>query len=1226
MSLRNLAGSLTLFFLFSSAHSQWVQSAGPEGGNVHSFVATGSGVYAAVDRNIWYSTGSSWTLLNTGITAPVNSLALNGTTVFAATESDGVYRSTDNGLTWDSLNAGFGGFKDVRSLASGGSAMYAGLDPGGMYRSTNNGLSWDSINAGLPYGGIEAVAYSGGTVFAGSFGNGVYASTNAGLSWDSANDGLSYRYIYTLFATGGYLFAGTAGGGIFRSGDNGAHWSAVNTGLGSYVVLSFTAMGRALFAGTGDCVYRSMDTGVTWTAMNGGGWQYSTVMALSVGGNLLIAGVAGAGVVVSSDTALHWWPASPGMKNADVKNIIQQGTETVAATAGGLYETTDDGGQWNLVNTPWGGREFTGLAGSGSDVYAGTLGGGVLYSSDMGATWAYRNSGINGPGAAYIPAIAVLDSNVYAGTNGGFFRSSNKGGTWFSSTSTLPSGGINCIAGKPGYVFAGTQNGIYRSTDYGTTFEVVNNGIANGGYDQVRAILVNGGTLLVTDNVSIYRSTNNGDSWTLSSSGLSGDGEINCFWTDGSAIYAGADGVYLSTDDGLSWTAVGNGLPSSAVVSVTRGQNYFLAGTQDNSLWRRPTSEFSTPNAPVAIAATAVTATGFTVNWSAVTGASGYRVDVANDTGFVTAVQGDSNLSVGNVTSAAVGSLQPGTRYYYRVRAVNIGGTSPNSNIVSLITIPGSPVALGATSVDSTGFTANWNSTKGASSYHLDAATDTAFANPVAGYADLDVGSATSRQVTGLAAGTRYYYRVRALNASGAGAGSNIISVITQVVYPSTYSLTWNVPFTPRASLEDCTPSDYQLVGLPGNSGVAMSHFLSGKQDGQWEVYWDNGTQVSYPDYYVKYDGGAHFQCSTGKAFWLLQLSDWSASTQTVSTAPLDSNNDIVIPLGSGKGYYLITNPFNTAMPWSAVEIHNGLSGSPIREWTATGWVNAADFAPYVGYLYFKDSGISELRIPFPSGNTAIMGRPPSGVPDWKIDVRAVSGRYTDQTTSLGVISGGTITPGRHEARKPRYIAGIPYVWFDRPQWDSVYSEFAADFRTAGSDLEVWDMQLRSDPRKPVELTFPGVETVPPQDAVVLLDKSTARGTDLRKEERYTFTPVRHITQLSILIGRPDLVGARIRETLPKSFAILPNYPNPFNPLTMIPVAVPKEGRITLEIYNLLGQHVRTIYEGFLNPGLYTFGWDGRNDRMKETSTGVYICVLRAADDIRLSRKMLLMR
>src|SRR5438477_923290 len=93
-----------------------------------------------------------------------------------------------------------------------------------------------------------------------------------------------------------------------------------------------------------------------------------------------------------------------------------------------------------------------------------------------------------------------------------------------------------------------------------------------------------------------------------------------------------------------------------------------------------------TPAPPRAQKATNVTASSFTANWRSVSGATGYRLDVATDSSFVNYVPGYQDLDVGNTTSYNVTGLVERTTYYYRVRAYNGNDTSPNSNVIQVKT------------------------------------------------------------------------------------------------------------------------------------------------------------------------------------------------------------------------------------------------------------------------------------------------------------------------------------------------------------------------------------------------------------------------------------------------------------------------------------------------------------------------------------------------------------
>lgn len=193
-------------------------------------------------------------------------------------------------------------------------------------------------------------------------------------------------------------------------------------------------------------------------------------------------------------------------------------------------------------------------------------------------------------------------------------------------------------------------------------------------------------------------------------------------------------------------------------------------------------SQITVTATPVAIAATAPSQTGFTANWNATAGATGYKLDVSDNSGFSSFIAGFSNKDVTTNNSSVTG-LSSGVTYYYRVRSYNSAGTSPNSNTVSQITIPAIPVATSASLPSQSQFNANWNSVTGATSYRLDVSSD-GFTSFVSGYNNR-IASGTTEQVTGLSPGVTYQYRVRSENTAGVSGNSNSVSQITIPSSPS---------------------------------------------------------------------------------------------------------------------------------------------------------------------------------------------------------------------------------------------------------------------------------------------------------------------------------------------------------------------------------------------------------------------------------------------------------
>jgi len=96
-------------------------------------------------------------------------------------------------------------------------------------------------------------------------------------------------------------------------------------------------------------------------------------------------------------------------------------------------------------------------------------------------------------------------------------------------------------------------------------------------------------------------------------------------------------------------------------------------------------------------------------------------------------------------------------------------------------------------------------------------------------------------------------------------------------------------------------------------------------------------------------------------------------------------------------------------------------------------------------------------------------------------------------------------------------------------------------------------------------------------------------------------------------------------EFLPEKAQIHQNYPNPFNPSTVISYSLPHRSHVTISIYNLLGQRVKTLVETEQAAGDYSVRWDGTGEDGSEVSTGIYFYQI-TTDDLRTGRKMLLLK
>jgi hypothetical protein len=92
------------------------------------------------------------------------------------------------------------------------------------------------------------------------------------------------------------------------------------------------------------------------------------------------------------------------------------------------------------------------------------------------------------------------------------------------------------------------------------------------------------------------------------------------------------------------------------------------------------------------------------------------------------------------------------------------------------------------------------------------------------------------------------------------------------------------------------------------------------------------------------------------------------------------------------------------------------------------------------------------------------------------------------------------------------------------------------------------------------------------------------------------------------------------RHELPKEFNLSQNYPNPFNPVTTINYQLPKDGQVTLKVYDILGREVKTLVNEFKQAGYYKAAFSASN-----LASGIYIYEIRV-NEFRAVKKLTLLK
>jgi photosystem II stability/assembly factor-like uncharacterized protein len=238
-----------------------------------------------------------------------------------------------------------------------------------------------------------------------------------------------------------------------------------------------------------------------------------------------------------------------------------------------------------------------------SNIFAAT-GHGVYRSTNRGMNWAIADSGLNNNGSFDNQArcfAASTDgkggSKIFAGTEYGLFVSTNNGTSWTNVQLPTYQIWVESLAVNGSNIFVGTSDGVFLSTDYGTTWLNISSGVLQGAW--VNSFVIDNNNIFVAANGGIFLSTNNGVDWStvfkVSTDYYIRTLAINHTLT-GTYIFAGTDysGIYLSTNNGSSWTPVNSGLFGGVDVGVIS-----FAISQDGSKIFAGTSHgvyFSTDN------------------------------------------------------------------------------------------------------------------------------------------------------------------------------------------------------------------------------------------------------------------------------------------------------------------------------------------------------------------------------------------------------------------------------------------------------------------------------------------------------------------------------------------------------------------------------------------------------------------------------------------------------
>lgn len=458
-----------------------------------------------------------------------------------------IYQSADQGSTWSVLNSDFTFVTGIAIDPSAPSTMYAAASPSGLYKSVDGGTTWSPARTGMtstPSYNVLVDPTNPNMLYA-ITSAGLFKSVNGALTWSNASSGLCSGSPNVNLndhtavmdpQNPATLYVACYAGGISKTTDGAATWTTATAGIpfpqNSFDAIALAPSAPAILyvAPVGGSVFKTVNGASSWTPA-GNGIDSAFVFALA-GDSLsgaVYAGTAGNGVWKTIDGGLTWLPASSGLESYLVRSLATASAPDViyAGTENGLHKSIDGGNAWVDVGGPFANTRIWEIAtapAAGDIIYV-SASNGLYRSMDGGISWSATGAGLPGAGAG--------------------------------------AEGISINAANPTVVFAGIGY-VYRTTDGGMTWSLSSNGLPAGNFiprvdpansSRVYAVKTSGAP-------AVFVSTDGGSSWEPTAGGLVGAFSEDLQVDSAGNVYVGVSfpsRVYRSTDEGASWSLVATG-------------------------------------------------------------------------------------------------------------------------------------------------------------------------------------------------------------------------------------------------------------------------------------------------------------------------------------------------------------------------------------------------------------------------------------------------------------------------------------------------------------------------------------------------------------------------------------------------------------------------------------------------------------------------------------------
>ena len=909
------------------------------------------------------------------------------------------------------------------------------------------------------------------------------------------------------------------------------------------------------------------------------------------------------------------------IKAIDANTVWACGYSALTYGAGKSYiaQTTNGGLTWVNCSSNLPSMKaiiITIEATSATEAWVGDELGNIYYTNNGGASWVsqYSNSNPN----AFIDGIKFISTGILVAVAdplsiGGQFlilRTTDNGADW-SVVSGAPYSRSDiqevcyanslCLVGNT--LYAGTwytpnaPGEMINSTDGGLTWQTL---LTQFVQYPASVAFQNTSDGIMTGALGYMEYTvNGGSNWNSISQFVPGSIYTSQSISGTSTYWAGGDnGVFQSTDGGMTWNiqsvpfmneVVGLTFPSQTTGWVA-GSGIIARYTASTS--SSPTiSSFTPSSGPVG---TSVTITGSNFGSTQLSNTVNFGINAAVVTSWSNAqiIATVPNISTGNYSISVTASGQT--------------GYSPlQFTVVPALVLPTLSYPINGTQVTPPALF-QWLSSAGATVYDIELGT---YVNQVL-QSQVYTSNTNSIIIDTLASGTNYSWRVRARSSTSSSLWTPF-GTFTTATSQNVKQTAASFPASPTAS------TDYRLITIPTANQMKVSSFLTGQSKTDFRIFRDNGAASNYLTELSSDD-----LIGYGEGFWLVKNGDFVIN-QTLNL-PSVINGSVPLTVRTNE-WNIIGNPFMASIPWSNIISANSLAAGTTL-WTYTGvngFVSSSSFDPLQGYYYFSNSSTLNIPYPFTSSVTTSV----QNVPQLKIGIVYTSSLNKDASTFVGIDARANEGMNQFDLRKPPIFNDQGYVYFNKPEWDNKYSNFASDVRQDFGEGQTWSFLVHHPSKDAGSIFVQGINQIPQGYSAVLVNKGTGVITQLEKINSINFFTNNDNAAFELIIGTSNYVKQETVDLIPAQFELFQNYPNPFNPSTEVRFSLPQDAFVMLKVYDILGRNIATLSSQLLSAGNHQYTFDGRN-----YSSGIYLYVLQTYEPgtakklFSLTKKMILLK